>query len=166
MQILKSKHLILAMFIAPVLAIIAYFSVDYMVSEKPHTAKPGNNYKLAARPNCRYQSGICTLKNGDIEVNIQANRGAGADVELNVHSGLPIQHAIISYVTDDVTAEPVVMNAVSAKKTSWQATLPLLHPEKTQLRLALNIAGSTYYAETSAVFIDYETSFSRENFSK
>jgi len=32
--------------------------------------------------------------------------------------------------------------------------------------MALSIADAMYYAETTAVFIDYETSFSRDNFSE
>jgi len=166
MQILKNKHLVLAMFVAPVLAIIAYFSVDHMVSEKPHAALPGNAYKLAAQPNCHYQSGACTLKNGDIEVHIHARRVAEKEVELSMQSALPIQHAIVSCVSDDIAAEPVAMNAASADMNNWQITLPLAYPEKTQLRLALSISDSMYYAETTAVFVDYKTSFSRENFSR
>jgi hypothetical protein len=42
--------------------------------------------------------------------------------------------------------------------------LPLDKPAQSSLRLVLNIAGSMYYAETGAVFVDYETSFPRENF--
>jgi hypothetical protein len=166
MQILNNKHLILAMFVAPVLAIIAYFSVDYMVSEKPHAALPSGTYQLAAKSNCRYQSGACTLNNGDIEVHIHARRVAEKKVELTMHSALPIQHAVISYVAEDTAAEPVLMKATSAAMDNWHVTLPLAYPEKTRLRLALNISGLMFYAETTAVFIDYETSFSRENFSR
>lgn len=166
MQILKNKHLILAMFIAPVLAIIAYFSVDYMVSEKPHAALPGGTYQLAANSNCRYQSGACTLKNGDIEVHIHASRTDDKDVKLSLNSTLPIQHAIISYVTGDIASEPAKLNANSAEMGNWDITISLANPEKTKIRLALNIADSLYYAETTAIFVDYKTSFSRENFSQ
>jgi hypothetical protein len=166
MQILKNKHLILAMFVAPVLAIIAYFSVDYMVSEKPQAASQGRSYKLAAKSNCRYQSGACTLENGDIEVFIRAQRISNKQVELTMRSTLPIQQALLSYVTENIASEPVQMNATAAEMENWQLRLNLPDPEKSTLRLALNIANSIYYAETTAIFIDYETSFSRENFSE
>ena len=166
MNILKNKHLILAMFVAPTLAIIAYFSVDHVVSEKPHAAKHGDSYKLAAKSNCRYQSGVCTLKNGDIEVTIRAHRLSDEVVELSMHSELVIQQAVISYVVDDSVAEPVMMQAASAENKDWLVKLYLDEPEKSKIRLALNIAESSYYAETSAVFVDYKTSFSRENFSE
>jgi hypothetical protein len=164
MNILKNKHLILAMFVAPTLAIIAYFSVDYVVSEKPRAAEPGSSYKLVAKSNCRYQSGNCTLENGDVEVHIQAQRSGDSQVDLSMQSELPIQNAVISYVVDGVASEPVMMDKASEEAGGWQVTVYLDEPEKSTLRLALNIADTTYYAETTAVFVDYETSFSRENF--
>lgn len=170
MSILKNKHLILAMFVAPTLAIIAYFSVDYAVSEKPQAAQKGGTYKLAAKSNCRYQSGVCTLKNGDIEVSIRAQRIDAKDVELTMHSELPIHQAIISYVTDDFESEPVQMQ-LSPDSTGMDdgtddryIILYLKDPENSKLRFAFNISEVMYYAETTAVFIDYETSFSRDNF--
>ena len=166
MQILKNKHLILAMFVAPVLAIIAYFSVDTIVSEKPQAAMQGSSYKLAAKSNCRYQSGACTLENGDIEVQLRARRIDDKEVELIMFSERAIHNAIISYVADDIVSDPVKMDKTSAEMKSWHVMLNLVDPEKTKLRLVLNISGSMYYAETTAVFIDYKTSFSRENFSE
>ena len=166
MNILKNKHLILAMFVAPVLAVIAYFAVDYVVSEKPRAADPGSSYKLAAKSNCRYQSGNCTLENGDVEVHIQARHSDDTRVDLNMRSELPIQNAVISYVVDGVASEPLRMDKGSEETDGWHATIFLDEPGKSTLRLALNIADTLYYAETSAVFVDYETSFSRENFSE
>lgn len=37
----KNKHFILALLIAPILSIIAYFGTDMALSEKPHAAKEG-----------------------------------------------------------------------------------------------------------------------------
>lgn len=170
MSILKNKHLILAMFVAPTLAIIAYFSVDYAVSEKPQAAKKGDTYKLAAKSNCRYQSGVCTLKNGDIEVKIRAQRIDAKDVELTMLSEIPIQQAIISYATDDFESEPVQMSVNPASTGVDDGTseryiiLFLKDPENTRLRFAFNISDVMYYAETTAIFIDYKTSFSQDNF--
>ena len=58
------------------------------------------------------------------------------------------------------------MKMGSGEMKNWQVTLYLDDPEKSTLRLALNIDGVMYYAETTAVFVDYETSFSRDNFVK
>jgi hypothetical protein len=164
MQLLKNRHLILAMFVAPTLAIIAYFGVDYVVSEKPQVAQQGKAYKLAAKSNCRYQSGACTLKNADIEVHLQANRIDDEQVGLTLSSATPIQNALISLLTDEIETEPVLVNEKADQADARYVILDLKNPEQSTLRLALNISGSMYYAETSAIFVDYITSFSRENF--
>ncbi|MCW9047815.1 MAG: hypothetical protein OQK46_07025 [Gammaproteobacteria bacterium] len=160
---MKNKHLILAMFITPVLAILAYFATDYMVSEKPQMAQQGEVYKLAANSNCRYQSGVCTLKNGDIEVSVRAQRIENNQLELIVNSDLEIQSALVLFVNDKENnkSKPVAMKVES--ENSWKIKLNQKTDENT-LRLALGIGGSLYYAETSAVFIDYKTSFSQDNF--
>jgi len=164
LYLLKNKHLILAMFIAPVLAILAYFATDYVVSEKPQVAIQGEVYKLAANSNCRYQSGVCTLKNGDVEVSVRATRIDNNQLELIVSSNFVIQSALVSFLNDskDTSDKPKVMQAEN--KNSWKTNLNF-EKEQNTLRLALNIDDSLYYAETSAVFFDYETSFSRDNFS-
>ncbi|MGB5276259.1 MAG: hypothetical protein WBO73_01165 [Gammaproteobacteria bacterium] len=165
MHFFKNKHLVLAMFVAPVLAIIAYFAVDAVVSEKPRLAQEGNSYRLAANPNCRYQSGRCTLRNGDVEVNVNVERVTDSVIELTVRSNLPAQHVIASFVGEDTDEQPAVMQSFVPQKTIWSATFALVDPEKNFLRLALKLSGSVFYAELPAVFIDYNTSFSRDNFS-
>lgn len=166
MNILKNKHLMLAMFVAPVLALIAYFATDYAVSEKPHAVQQGNSYKLAARPNCRYQSGQCTLHNGDVEVNVRIERITGSLNELILQANMPLQNALVSFVVGDDETEPAEMQRAVSEENTWRARFELVDPEKSSLRLALELSGSLFFAETPAVFIDYDTSFSRENFSE
>lgn len=166
MQFLKNKHLIMAMFIAPMLAIIAYYSVDYFVSEKPQAAVQGNSYKLAANSNCRYKSGVCTLENGDIEVKLHAEKINSNQIKITLSSLVPLQTAVISFVTKNgVEAEPIVMTASDEQLNVWQANTDGLPSNNDVLRLALNVAGSLYYAEVTTIFINFETSFSRDNFS-
>ena len=170
MGFLKNKHFIMAMVIAPVLAVIAYFATDYVVSEPPQEARPGQSYKLAAKSNCRYQSGVCTLNNSDVELRLRAERLSEHTVLLALSSTLEIQNALISIATSDNATSPTAMsppeaNSGPAAGKQWQMQVEVDEPEKTKVRLAVNIAGATYYAEIPAVFIDYETTFSRENFS-
>ena len=165
MNILKNKHVILAMFVAPVLAIIAYFATDYVVSEKPHQAQQGNSYKLAAKSNCRYQSGQCTLYNGDVEVNVRAERITGSLIELRLHANMPLQNVLVSSVVANEETDPVVMQPAVAEENTWRATFDIVDVEKSSLRLVLELSGLLFYAEMPAVFIDYDTTFSRDNFS-
>ena len=154
------------MFIAPTLAIIAYFSVDFMVSEKPQAAVQGSSYKLVAKSNCRYKSGACTLKNGDIEIHIRALHTADNVVELSMYSELPLQNVIFSVAAGELSTEPAAMNVATDERNDWNASFYLDDPENSVLRVAVSIADSVYFAETTTVFVDYETSFSRDNFSE
>lgn len=153
------------MFVAPVLALIAYFATDYVVSEKPHAAQQGTSYKLAAKSNCRYQSGQCTLHNGDVEVNVRVERITGSLIELILQANVPLQNALVSFVIGNEEIDPAVMQRVVSEENTWRARFELVDPEKSTLRLALELSGSLFFAETPADFIDYDTSFPRENFS-
>ena len=165
MTILKNKHVVLAMFVAPVLAIIAYFATDYVVSEKPHQAQQGNSYKLAAKSNCRYQSGQCTLFNGDVEVNVRAERISGPLIELSLHANMPLQNVLVSSVVANEETDPVMMQRAVSDENTWRAKLDIVDAEKSALRFVMELSGLLFYAETPAVFIDYNTTFSRDNFS-
>ena len=55
---------------APVLGIISYFAVNALVGEDPQAAEAGQSYKLVEKPNCRYASGLCGLKNVDFELTL------------------------------------------------------------------------------------------------
>jgi len=165
MNILKNKHMVLAMFVAPVLAIIAYFATDYVVSEKPHAARQGTSYKLAAKSNCRYQSGQCTLHNGDVEVNVRAERITGSLIELSLQANMPLKNALVSSVVADEETDPLVMQPAVSEENTWRAKFDIVDAQKSTLRFVLELSGLLFYAETPAVFIDYDTSFSRDNFS-
>lgn len=164
MSFFKNKHVILAMFIAPVLAIIAYFATDYIVSEKPHQVKQGETYKLAAQPNCRYPSGLCTLYNGDIEVYVRIERVADSAIKLVLQASVPMQNALASFASGTNEAQPTTLYRSAEDPDTWNAEFGFADVEEKNLRLALEISDSVFYAETPAVFVDYETSFSRENF--
>jgi len=163
MSFLKNKHMMVAMFVAPVLAILAYVATDFVVSEKPSAAKEGQSYRLAADSNCRYESGVCTLKNGDIELRLRAERVSENEVSLTLLSSKDIKEVLISFNEIDQPFAPIKMHR--GEKNAWQANLLLKSSENSILRLVVDIAGSSYFAETSAVFVDFSTSFSRDNFS-
>jgi hypothetical protein len=55
------------------IAPIAPFAVDYYVAEVPHKAKQGQAYKMLVKSNCRWESGMCDLINGDLKVNITSD---------------------------------------------------------------------------------------------
>jgi len=79
---------------------------------------------------------------------------------------MPLDNALVSFVSGSTATEPLAMQNTASESNSWRAEFDVIDPEKSGLRLALEMSGTLFYAETPAVFIDYSTSYSRENFSR
>ncbi|SMF56682.1 hypothetical protein SAMN02745866_03642 [Alteromonadaceae bacterium Bs31] len=166
MRIYKNKHVIIAMIVAPILAITAYVATDYSLKETPQPAKAGQSYKLAAQSNCRYASGACTLKNADVKIQLQAERETDNTVNIALVSSLPLQRALITMSHKDAENEPLLMQSKHTDAKQWNASLDIYDPSSSVMRLIVLVNGASYFVETPAVFVDLETGFSRENFSQ
>src|SRR5210317_2361133 len=109
----KNKHVIVAMLVAPILSIMAWFAVDYFVGERPHAAKEGAAYTLIAKSNCRYDSGQCDLENSDFKLSIRPTSVTPASLQLEMTSAFPLQSAMLGLVNDGIPASPSVMSATT-----------------------------------------------------
>lgn len=161
----KNKHVIAALLIAPILSIISYFAVDSMVSEKPRQAESGQAYPLAEKPNCRYESGLCGLKNGDFQVELTAEPAGKGKLRLRLSSAHPLDNAGVAIVSgNEEQRTPVAMTSNTQSATEWIAMVPYEgdNPNQQRLRIALSANGTFYYAESSLAFIDYETSYHKD----
>ena len=153
MSMFENRHVKTAMIVAPLLGVATYLAVDQRLSEKPRAAVPGHSYPLAEAPSCRYESGICRLKNGDIELRVFAKRLGPSQVELELVSDLPVEHALVSVGRGDGFAPPLSLEGQAHRR----ARIELEDPEQDRLRWAFTIARVNYYAETSALFVDRKT---------
>ncbi|NIB40228.1 hypothetical protein HBA55_11565 [Pseudomaricurvus alkylphenolicus] len=163
MDILKNKHLVVALLVAPVLALISYFAVDSMVSEKPHAAKSGGSYELISKPNCRYNSGQCGLKNGDFEITLSTQWQDGDRMLLQLKSLFPLEGAMVALVQGDQgDAPPVGMKAVDHEGLRWSLDMPRVDPERHRLRLVVSSEQTLYYGDAATKFTLYKTSFDKD----
>lgn len=159
----KNKHVIAALIVTPILAIIAYFATDYFVSEKPHKALPGESYQLAEKPNCRYESGICGLKNADFEVDISAKHLDEDYLNLSLKSIFPLDGVKLALVDNpEQQLEPREMTMQNNDPKDWQITLSQPKSENSRIRLVMASKGTIYYGDVSTAFIDYQTSFEKD----
>ncbi|MBE1277613.1 hypothetical protein EH171_22460 [Enterovibrio baiacu] len=159
----KNKHIVLAMIVAPILAIIAYFGVDLAVSEKALVAKEGEAYKLAARSNCRYTSGLCTLANGDFKIQLRSERLTDSEVVIKLTSDFVLDGAKISIMQNkeqQPLPSPVDMESNSTNGTEWMVDLPAPTSEESAIQLVVKSEGTFYYGETPTTFVEYKTYFS------
>lgn len=162
MNFLTNKHVVVAMLIAPILALISYFAVDSVVSEKLHLAEDGRAYALVEKPNCRYSSGKCGLKNGNFEVEIMASRINTNQVILELTSTHTLNKVLLAVDQLGQNSEqPSSMQANDPERRIWTIALPQLS-QNDRLQLAIAAQDSFYYGDSSTEFIEYHTGFSKD----
>lgn len=145
----KNKHVIIALLVAPVLALVAWFAIDRMVAEVPHAAVPGAVYELVARPSCRYPGGRCELVNGDFRLELKID--ADGALSLGASHALDAVQVAIGGVASKF-GPPRALVAVDAHGTAWRVPLDGVSAAGS-LRLLADAGGSQYYAETSLAFV-------------
>ena len=149
----KSKHVVIAMLVAPVLSIMAWFAVDYFLSERPHAAKEGAAYSLIAKSNCRYDSGQCDIENSDFKINIRPMSITSNSVQLQLTSAFPLQSATLGVVNNGIPSPPTEMNPTTDESLRWTTRIDRPVADSTMIRVAVTADGSTWYAEIPTVFI-------------
>lgn len=166
MNILKNKHVVIALLVAPVLALISYFSVDAAVSEKPHVAKSGSQYQLVEKPNCRYSSGHCQLKNGDFEIELKGTWQDDIHLKIELESAYPLEGVIAAQIDQvdslDSRGIPSKMLALNESKTRWGMILVNPSIDQSRIRLAASSNQTMYYGDAGLAFVNYETSFDND----
>ena len=152
---LKNKHFLVALIVAPILAILAWFATDIMVSEQPIKPEIGQSYSLAEKANCRWASGLCELKNNDIELSIKTTLLRGEnEVLIKLESNVQIEGAIITLLSKgEHEMPPKNMQAKDNSGLNWRVILPWQADSKNRLRLAIKHRGVFFYGDVATIFM-------------
>ena len=150
----KNKHIIAALIVTPILTIIAYFAVDYVVSEKPHKAEAGASYELVEKPNCRYASGLCDLENEDLRLSLRFDTSPGPAMELRASHAL--DSVLLAVSPADAQAPPQAMLAQDAQGRLWRLQLSGQPGVDDRVQLVAAAGGSRYFAEAATHFLQVE----------
>jgi hypothetical protein len=150
----KNKHVVVALLVAPILSILAWYAVGNVVGEKPQSAQEGKTYKLVARSNCRYASGSCDLHNADLTLLIEPELLAASSVALTLTSSHPLQSAALGLVEVNSEPQPAPMTMTAGDRMRWQGLLPRPRSPDAQIRIAVTAKGATWYAEVPVVFLE------------
>jgi hypothetical protein len=154
MKALKNTHLMLAALIAPILALIAYFAVDYVIGEKPRPAEAGNSYPLVEKPDCRYSSGHCGLKNGDFELTVTFSEQDAGRVRFRLESVHELDGVLLAVIPRGEQAPPpVAMRADGDSGRQWLLEADVPYPGEDRLRVAASARQSVYFGEASTAFM-------------
>jgi hypothetical protein len=149
----KNKHVVIATLMAPVLALIAYFGVNFIVGEDPRIAEAGNSYKLVEKPNCRYGSGACGLKNADFELTLTFEWLDSGQMRLNLQSEYPLDGVLVASVKGEAGEElPEDMLPVGPDGLTWAIDIPRPDPEQHRLHLVASAAGVLYFGDAATRF--------------
>lgn len=153
MSILKNRHVLVASLVAPLLALMAWFAIDYLTGETPHAAVEGQSYPLVEKPNCRYDSGFCGLKNNDFELTISYERLSGDRLALTLESDFPLDGVLLAVVISDTDdRKPVPMKPLGPEGKRWAIEVVVAEPETDRIRLAASTGGSVYFGDASTRF--------------
>ena len=162
-NMLKNKHITVALLIAPILSLIAYFATDRLVSEQPHSAQKGRSYKLVASSNCRYTSGLCDMKNGDFKLQFRVLPAQDQHLQFILTSIFPLEGVKLALVDQpEQNTAPIDMQPNDHQLRSWSITLPKPSTKQSTLRVAVQANGSLYFGETNTQFVEYKTLFSQQ----
>lgn len=149
-----NKHVISAMIVAPILAIISYFAVDYYVSEVPHKAQQGELYKMLVKPNCRWESGQCDLVNGDFKVLITLERQIDGKIQFFIASQMALEEVNFALVKQrGGDSLPTSATWVEGNRMLWK-TMAVEVNKSDYLQFVISVNGATFYTEVPAIFID------------
>jgi hypothetical protein len=152
----KNKHVVIALIVAPILAILAWYAVGTLIGEKPHAAESGKTYKLVARSNCRYASGACDLHNADFKLSIRPEMLTASSVALDMSSSHALQSAAISLFENDTDSAPAPMTRTDEAGREWQGLIPRPSSAEATIRVAVTAQGATWFAEVPVIFLEEE----------
>lgn len=148
------------MLVAPVLALLTYFATDHYVSEKPHQAKAGKSYKMIERPNCRYSSGKCDLRNGNFEVGLKVEMLSEKKLLLKLNSNFALEGVKVAIVqTQNSNPIPADMQSQNNNKKVWEATINQPAFEESRIHMVIATGGSVYFADTATKFFHDDRRF-------
>ena len=153
MSVFKSKHVVIATLMAPVLALIAYFGINALLGETPHAAEAGRSYQLIEKPNCRYSSGICGLKNSEFELTLNFAWRDDGRMLLKLQSEHPLDGVLVALVVnEDTEKRPAEMRPESNDGLLWSLILARPDPERDRLHLAASANGVLYFGDVAMKF--------------
>ena len=153
----KNKHIVIATLMAPVLALIAYFGVNSLLSEEPHAAIAGQSYQLAEKPNCRHSGGLCGLRNGDFELKLRFEVLANGRMLLKLESLHPLDGVLLALVENEASDEPPVdMRPIGDDGLNWSLDIGYPDPVSHRLHLVASANQALYFGDAATKFtIEY-----------
>ncbi|RLA58120.1 MAG: hypothetical protein DRR04_11690 [Gammaproteobacteria bacterium] len=147
-----NKHVIIAMIVAPVLSVLAWFAVGSLTGEQAAPAQPGQSYPLVEKSNCRYESGACDLENEDFKLTLVYQEGLSGP-QLVLRSSHPLEGVVLGVGNPDAEGAPTAMKASDGQGLEWRLAIGGAPLPNERIRLVAMAGGSSYFADASTLFL-------------
>jgi hypothetical protein len=151
-MVFTNKHFIIAMIVAPILAILAWFAAGEFAGEVPQQAEPGQSYPLVEKSSCRYPSGVCELENEDFRLSLSPRQGESG-AELVLLSSHPLDGVVLGVGDIEQQVEPAAMRATDGQGLEWRLLLDRIPAPTERIRLVAMAGGSSYFADAATLFL-------------
>jgi len=150
MSLLRNRHFITALLVAPLLAVLAWFAVGQWAEEpalQPTPARSGNSYPMIERPGCRYAGGECGLSNEDFKLALAVTQ----DGQLRLASAVALDYVLVG-LASAAGQPPSQAQPVSARRDRWVHSFSVLPSSDDRLRVVAGVDGASWFGEASLVF--------------
>ena len=112
-----------------------------------------SSYALVEKPNCRYSSGNCGLKNVDFELQLSFERLENNRLLLKLRSENPLDGVVLAMAENDSDDErPVDMQAVGNDGLVWYLEGDNPDPDRHRIHVAASSNQTLYYGDVSTKF--------------
>ena len=153
-SVFTDKHVVIAMLVAPILAIASLYAVGWLAGDltESEVAESGQAYPLLERSGCRYEGGECRVSNGDfiltLTVGTVDNEGA-----IYIQSALPLESLLVG-LRSSGDRPPLVAQRQSNNTRDWMflAQGPIASDDA--LRIVAVTGGAAYFGEVSLTFTE------------
>lgn len=152
---LTNKHVVVAMLVAPVLAVAAWYAAGWFSGvqpEEPAPAEAGQTYPLIEAPGCRYAGGTCVLKNEDFALRVRVSEQAVVMVD----SVVPVDYLMVG-LRSGGDAKPTLAKAVDDSRQRWALRISAMPETADALRFVAGVGGAAWFGEASLVFLTPST---------
>ena len=147
-----NKHVVVALIVGPILAILAWLAVGQIVAEKAALAEPGRSYPLVEKSDCRYESGHCTLENEDFKLSLSIEQRY-EDTMLVLQSKHPLSGVVVVVADSDREGVPETMGSRGVDGRQWLIVLDRKPLSSERILLVASAGGAQYFGDAATLFI-------------
>jgi hypothetical protein len=151
-RLFTNKHVIIALIVGPVLAILAWIGVGQIAAEKAAVAVAGQSYPLVENSDCRYASGHCKLDNEDFKLVLTLEQ-RGIDRLLVLKSEHALEAVLLAVAEPGSETGPAAMRATDAQNVEWIMSVAQVPTAQQRIYLVASSGGVQYFGDVATLFI-------------